>query len=78
MLETSWLWFVISKEYVELTRPKIESRDPIFYNRAREFPGMIGCFRTAPNLGPTSKSLLGPQFSYGLDLLTKSWKKFDN
>ena len=26
MLEACWLWFVISKEYVELTRPKIESR----------------------------------------------------
>ena len=29
---------------------------------------MIGCFRVAPNLGPTSKSLLGPQFSFGLNL----------
>ena len=35
MLETSWLWFVISKEYVELTRPKIESRDPIFFTGTR-------------------------------------------
>ena len=40
------------------------------HDRAREFPGMIGCFRAAPNSGPTSKSLPGPQFSFGLDLLT--------
>ena len=39
------------------------------HDRAREFPGMIGCFRAAPNSGPTSKSLPGPQFSFGLDLL---------
>ena len=39
------------------------------HERAREFPGMIGCFRMAPNLGPTSKSLPGPQFSFGLDLV---------
>ena len=38
------------------------------HDRAREFPGMIGCFRAAPNSGPTSKSLPGPQFSFGLDL----------
>ena len=31
---------------------------------------MIGCFRAAPNSGPTSKSLPGPQFSFGLDLVT--------
>ena len=30
---------------------------------------MIGCFRAAPNSGPTSKSLPGPQFSFGLDLV---------
>ena len=30
---------------------------------------MIGCFRAAPNSGPTSKSLPGPQFSFGLDLI---------
>ena len=39
------------------------------HDRAREFPGMIGCFRAAPNSGPTSKSLPGPQFSFGLDLV---------
>ena len=31
MLEVCWLWFVIFKRYVELTRLKIESRDPIFF-----------------------------------------------
>ena len=40
------------------------------HDRAREFPGMIGCFRAAPNSGPTSKSLPGPQFSFGLDLFS--------
>ena len=40
------------------------------HDRVREFPGMIGCFRAAPNSGPTSKSLPGPQFSFGLDLFT--------
>ena len=41
---------------------------------AREFPGMIGYFRAAPNSGPTSKSLPGPQFSFGLDLVTNENK----
>ena len=35
MLEACWLWFVISKWYVELTRPNIESRDPIFFTGTR-------------------------------------------
>ena len=35
MLKACWLWFVILKEYVELTRPKIESRDPIFFTGTR-------------------------------------------
>ena len=30
-----WLWFVTLKIYVELTRPKIESRDPIFFTGTR-------------------------------------------
>ena len=34
MLKACWLWFVISKKYVELTRPKIESCDPIFFTSA--------------------------------------------
>ena len=36
MLKACWLWFVILKN-VELTRPKIESSDPIFFigTRAR-------------------------------------------
>ena len=29
---------------------------------------MIGCFRVAPNSGPTLKSLPAPWFSFGLDL----------
>ena len=33
---------------------------------------MIGCFRAAPNSGPTSKSLPGPQFSFGLDLFSQT------
>ena len=40
------------------------------HDRAREFPGMIGCFHVAPNLGPTPKSLPAPKFSFGLDLAT--------
>ena len=35
MLESCWLWFVILKKYMELTRPKIESRDPIFFTGTR-------------------------------------------
>ena len=31
MLKACWLWFVILKKYGELTRPKIESHDPIFF-----------------------------------------------
>ena len=31
MLKACWLWFVILKKYVELTRPKIKSRDRIFF-----------------------------------------------
>ena len=31
MLKACWLWLaILKKKYVELTRPKIESRDPIF------------------------------------------------
>ena len=30
------------------------------HERAREFPWMIGCFRLAPNSGPTPKSLASP------------------
>ena len=48
MLETSWLWFVISKEYVELTRPKIESRDPIFFTGTRSRSRVSGNDRLFP------------------------------
>ena len=80
MLKAWWLWFVISKKYVEVARPKIESRDPIFFmahELAREFPGMIGCFCMAPNLGPTPKSLLALEFWLVLDLDTgvPSWRQ---
>ena len=43
MLKVCWLWFVILKKYVELTRPKIESRDPIF------FIGTRACSRVSGN-----------------------------
>ena len=35
MLKACWLCFVILKKYVELTRRKIESRDPIFLTGTR-------------------------------------------
>ena len=40
---TCWLWFVILKKYVELTWPKIKSRDPIF------FTGTQACSRVSGN-----------------------------
>ena len=63
----------LKKIYMELTRPKIESRDPKSSSRAhkhaREFLGMIGCFHDAPNSRPTLKSLPAPEFWLVLDLL---------
>ena len=35
MLKACWLWFVILKKFVELTSPKTESRDPIFFTGTR-------------------------------------------
>ena len=63
MLETSWLWFVISKEYVELTRPKIESRDPIFFTGTRSRSRVSGNDRLFPcgsEFGPNLEILAGP------------------
>ena len=48
MLEACWLWFVISKEYVELTRPKMESRDPIFFTGTRLRSRVFGNDRLFP------------------------------
>ena len=48
MLKTYWLWFVILKKYVELTRPKIESRDPIFFTGARARSRVSGNDRMFP------------------------------
>ena len=48
MLEACWLWFVISKEYMELTRPKIESRDPIFFTGTRSRSRVSGNDRLFP------------------------------
>ena len=48
MLDACWLWFVISKEYVELTRLKIESRDPIFFTGTRSRSRVSGNDRLFP------------------------------
>ena len=49
MLEACWLsWFVILKKYVELTRPKIESRDPIFFTGTRARSRVSGNDRLFP------------------------------
>ena len=72
MFEACCLWFVILKKYVELTQAEDRVTWPDLlhrHKRAREFPGMIGCFRVAPNSGPTRKSLPAPYFSFGLNLL---------
>ena len=63
MLETCWLWFVISKEYVELTRPKIESRDPIFFTATRSRSRVSGNDRLFPRgyeFGPNLEIPAGP------------------
>ena len=63
MLETSWLWFVISKEYMELTRPKIESRDPIFFTGTRSRSRVSGNDRLFPRgseFGPNLEIPAGP------------------
>ena len=63
MLETSWLWFVISKEYVELIRPKIESRDPIFFTGTRSRSRVSGNDRLFPRgseFGPNLEIPAGP------------------
>ena len=41
------------------------------HERAHNFPGMIGCFRMAPNSDPTPKPLLAPEFWLILDLIIK-------
>ena len=43
LFKACWFWFVILKRYVELTRPKIESRDPMF------FTGTRACLRVSGN-----------------------------
>ena len=48
MLKACWLWFVILKKYVELTRPKIESRDPIFFIGTRARSRVSGNDRLFP------------------------------
>ena len=63
MLETCWLWFVISKEYVELTRPKIESRDPIFFTGTQSRSRVSGNDRLFPRgseFGPNLEIPAGP------------------
>ena len=48
MLKACWLWFAVLKKYVELTRPKIESRDPIFFTGARARSRVSGNDRLFP------------------------------
>ena len=48
MLKACWLRFVIFKKYVELTRPKIESHDPIFFTGARAGSRVSGNDRLFP------------------------------
>ena len=58
MLKACWLWFVIFKKYVELTRPKIESRDPIFFTGARARSRVSGndrLFSRGSEFGPNSE-----------------------
>ena len=63
MLKACWLWFVILKKYVELTRPKIESRDPIFFTGARARSRVSGNDRLFPRgseFGPNLEIPAGP------------------
>ena len=81
MLETSWLWFVISKEYVELTWPKIESRDPIFFTGTRSRSRVSGNDRLFPRgseFGPNLEIPAGPaiQLRPGPANLKQFWHIF--
>ena len=63
MLEACWLWFVISKEYVELTRPKIKSCDPIFFTGTRSrsrFSGNDRLFPHGSEFGPNPEIPASP------------------
>ena len=63
MLKACWLWFVILKKYVELTRPKIESRDPISFTGARARSRVSGNDRLFPRgseFGPNLEIPAGP------------------
>ena len=63
MLEECWLWFVILKEYVELTRPKIKSRDPIFFTGTWSRSRVSGNDRLFPRgseFGPKSEIPASP------------------
>ena len=59
MLKTCWLWFVILRKYVELTRLKIALCDLIF------FTGTRACFRVSRNNWST---LRGPKFGAGPEI----------
>ena len=78
MLEACCLWFVILKKYVELTRPKIESRYPIFFTGTRARSQVSGNdrlfrhgseFRPNPEIPASPVIQLGPRpglYSYNL------------
>ena len=74
MLKACWLWFVIFKKYVELTRPKIESRDPIFFIGTQARSRVSGNDRLFPRgseFGPNPEIPASPVIlSFGLDLFT--------
>ena len=51
----------------------ISSMSLLAHKYACKFLGMIGCFRVAPNSGPTLKSLLAPELWLVLDLIQEFW-----
>ena len=63
MLEACWLWFVIFKRYVELTRLTIESHDPIFFTGTWARSRVSGTDRLFPHgseFGPNLEILASP------------------
>ena len=68
------------EKYVELTQAEnpVTWPDPLHrHEHAHKSPGMIVCFRVAPNSSPSPKSLPAPKKRLVLDLITVSeqrWK----
>ena len=81
MVKACWLWFVILKKYVELTSPKIESRDPIFFIGTRARSRVSGNDRLFPRgseFGPNPEIPASPviQLRPRPDCFSRSSVKF--